>query len=181
MPTHPGDFEALARISSDVEQDLGDAGEDVWGGSPFAWIRTRASRTRGAIGERMVSQLCREAGLEVTRPTSSQSDRRIAGVNVEIKTSTLWAAGMYRFSQIRDQDYDFALFLGLSPFEVHMWLAPKDVLRAHVIGHLGQHSGAGSQETAWFGFEPEAPPSWLAPYGPTSARVLELLRAARRP
>jgi hypothetical protein len=43
----------------------------------------------------------------------------INGHRVEIKFSTLWQEGIYNFQQIRDQNYEYAVCLGISPFEAH--------------------------------------------------------------
>ncbi|MDA8399734.1 MAG: hypothetical protein M0008_06755 [Actinomycetota bacterium] len=55
---------------------------------------------------------------------------------MEIKVSTLWQSGVYKFQQIRDQEYDYLLYLGVPPFDAHAWLLPKSVLFEHVIAHM---------------------------------------------
>jgi len=74
-----------------------------WEGSPFAWIKTRPSRQVGAIGERLVAGWLAARGFNVTRSSDSDADRVIEGKRVEIKFSTLWANGGYKFQQLRDQ------------------------------------------------------------------------------
>ena len=153
---------------------------DPWAGSPFAWIRTRPSRQSGKIGEQLVSGWCAAKGLDVTASGDSEADRVIAGRRVEIKFSTLWESGLYVFQQIRDQDYEYAVCLGVSPFDAHCWAISKDVLRQHVIGHTPQHTGKDGKETFWIRFPVGAPPAWLSACGGALAQGFEVLRSMGR-
>jgi hypothetical protein len=168
----------LAGLSATLEADYVKPEDDPWAGSPFAWILTRPSRSRGAIGERLVAGWCATKGLDVVRSANSDADRVIHGHRVEIKFSTLWQSGVYKFQQIRDQDYDFLFCLGVAPFSAEAWVIPKDVLHRHVIGHMGQHTGASGQDTAWLSFKSGSPYDWMQPYGGALSdawRVLESL------
>lgn len=64
-------------------------------------------------------------GLEVAGPSNAGHDRLVAGHKVEIKFSTLWEQGDYVFQQLRNQDYEYALLLGVSPLTAHAWLVPS--------------------------------------------------------
>lgn len=153
----------------------------AWEGSPFRWIKTSLpSRTVGAVGEALVAGWAAAKGFDVTRTGDSEADRIINGHRVEIKFSTLWANGGYKFQQIRDQRYDFCFCLGVSPFDAHAWLIPKSVLEEHVIGHMGQHSGARAQDTAWLGFKVGAAYPWMEEHGGRLADVALLLERAGR-
>jgi len=88
---------------------------------------------------------------------------------VEIKFSTLWATGVYKFQQIRNQDYDFLICLGIAPFDAHLYCLPKPLLLEHVIGQMGQHTGAGGLDTAWLSFVAGMPYAWMDGYGGTLA------------
>lgn len=168
----------LLTAAAEVEAQYAPPHDDPWQNSPFRFLRTLPSRSRGAAAEAIVERWATARGLEVRRPGSTHYDRVINGHRVEIKMSTLWSNGVYRFQQIRNQDYDHVLCLGISPRTVHAWLAPKPVLATHVIGVLGQHTGADGTDTAWFAVTPHDPPDWLAPYGPTLDRVANLLTQA---
>jgi hypothetical protein len=110
----------LASCASTLEVDY--AGEDkAWAGSPFAWIKTRPSRQIGVIGEKVVSGWLAMKGFDVVRSPDSQADRIINGDRAEIEFSTLWRGGFYKFQQLRDQNYKFAVCLGISPFDAHCW------------------------------------------------------------
>ena len=153
---------------------------DPWNGSSFAWIRTLPSRQRGKIGEQLVSGWCAAKGIDVTSSGDSEADRVIAGRRMEVKFSTLWASGVYKFQQIRDQNYDYLICLGVSPFDAHCWLVSKPNLRAHVIGHTPQHRGQPGTDTYWLSFPAAQPPDWLAENGGPLGRALTLLLAISR-
>jgi hypothetical protein len=117
----------LATIASTLKGDYVREGpDDPWAGSPFAWIRTRPSRQVGKIGEQLVAGWCAAKGLDVTRSSHSEADRVIAGRRVEIKFSTLWESGVYKFQQLRDQDYEFAVCLGIFALRRALLGHPQD-------------------------------------------------------
>lgn len=157
----------LVAISQAIQAEY--QGEDKeWAGSPFAWIKTHPSRQRGAIGEKLVAGWLAARSFNVTRSGDSDADRVIEGKRVEIKFSTLWASGAYRFQQLRDQDYDLAICLGVSPFDAHCWVIPKDdIMRLWKTEHRisSQHGGKEGADTAWIEVRVGKPPVWLGQYG----------------
>lgn len=168
----------LAGIAGDLEGQY-EADFAMWEGSPFRWIKTRPSRQVGAIGEKLVSHWCVAKDLEVARSPDSQADLVIAGRRVEVKYSSLWTDnGIYKFQQIRDQDYDFCFCLGVSPFDVHAWFIPKAELMQDKPPHLvPQHGGQRGRDTKWLSFQADQPPDWLSPYGGTLSSVYGLMVA----
>lgn len=174
------DVQLLAGMASTLQSDYVNPSDDPWLGSPFAWIRTRPSRQRGAIGEQLVAGWCAAKNFDVVRSHSSDADRVINGHRVEVKFSTLWASGVYKFQQIRNQQYDYLFCLGVSPFDAHTWLLPKSILAEHVIGHTGQHTGASGLDTAWISFAASLPHGWMAPYGPRLRDVAKVLTSIGR-
>lgn len=132
----------------------------------FRWITNESSGTRGSIGEELVQDLCGWADIPVGPRRGPGHDMTVGDAQVEVKLSTLWKDGRYRFQQIRRDDYEYIVLVGLSPDDrVHMWVVPKCVIEEHVLGVLGQHGGASATETAWLRVDPDAPPAWLASYG----------------
>lgn len=169
MSEHDSRFQSLADISKTLENEYVTP-EDAWNGSPFAWIRGRASRQVGKIGEQLVSRWLEDAGFRVERSPDSQADRIVEKLRVEVKLSTLWKTGTYTFQQLRDQSYDCAVCLGISPFSAHCWILPKAEILYHwrESGNIpSQHGGKGATDTAWFKVDPAAPPPWLTPFGGT--------------
>jgi len=172
------DVRMLAAIAGMLQADYVDPEEEtIWGGSPFAWIRTRPSRQRGKIGEQLVAGWCAAKDLDVNTTRDSEADRVIGGYRTEIKFPTLWKAGHYAFQQFRDQNYQIAVCLGISPFDAHCWVLTKQVLYEHVIGHTGQHGGRRGGDTAWPHVDPAAPPEWLRGCGGSLQAALVVLRA----
>lgn len=171
------DVRLLAAIASTLEPDYIHEEEDPWRDSPFGWIKTRPSRQRGKIGEQLVAGWCAAKGFDVVRSPDAEADRLIEGRRVEIKFSTLWKSGVYKFQQIRDQNYEYAICLGLSPFDAHCWVIPKSLLRRHVIGHTPQHMGRRGSDTAWLSFEASNPAKWLSSCGGRLAKAARLLRS----
>lgn len=176
--TTSGGFEALVKVSSKIQKEYKAQLVDPWRGSPFTWIRTRPSRTRGAIGEKLVAGWSAANGFEVFRTGDSEADRVIHGHRVEIKFSTRWKSGVYKFQQIRNQNYDYCLCLGISPFEAHAWLIPKSIILKHVIGKMGQHTGASGADTAWLSFKVGEEHKWMKPHGGSLAKVKAIFRKA---
>lgn len=169
------DVQALATIAGSLVGDYQEK-SDTWSGSPFAWILSQPSRTKGKIGEQLVAGFLAAKDFDVVRSGDSQADRVINGHRAEIKFSTLWETGIFKFQQIRNQDYRFAICLGISPFDARCWIIPKEELLRHVIGHTGQHGGAGGADTAWMSFAPDEPYPWLKPYGGTLREAVRVLR-----
>jgi hypothetical protein len=150
-----------------------------WEGSPFAWLKTRPSRQVGKICEDIVAGWLAAKGFDVSRSPDSDADKIVEGKRVEIKASTRWKSGMYKFQQIRDQNYDLAVFLGISPFDAHCWVIPKQVLMEqwHTGGGLrSQHGGASGTDTAWLSVVPGKEPQWLSQHGGRLAAAVERLR-----
>jgi len=168
----------LATIAETLKTDyVENPDTDPWRDSPFAWIKTRPSRQVGKIGEQLIAGWCAAKGLDVCRTGDSEADRVIEGHRMEIKFSTLWKTGGFKFQQIRDQDYEYAICLGLSPYTAQCWVISKTLLREHVIGHTPQHTGSGGTDTFWLCFPASEPPLWLAECGGTLAQAYGVLES----
>ena len=148
-----------------------------WTGSPFAWIQTCPSSQKGAICKKLVERWCIERGLHVSRSPGIGADRTIEGLRVRVKSSSLWADGTYTFQQLRDEDFELLVCLGISPFAAHCWAIPKsDIMSAWEDGEIRtQHMGYSGVDTAWFSADPHDPPEWLAPWGGSLSRAYEII------
>lgn len=151
-----------------------------WRDSPLEWLRIGLpSRTKGKVGEVIVERWLRSEGFSVRPPGDTEADLVVNSTRVEVKMSLLWATGIYKFQQLRDQNYSLLLCLGLSPFEAHCWVLPKTLLLARVIGRgRGQHGGASASETAWLQVDPSAPEDWMQPRSGRLDEAIEILRQA---
>ena len=166
----------LASFAAALKSDyVVSGGSDPWADSPFQWIKTRPSRQVGKIGEQLVAGWCAAKGFDVTASGDSEADRIIAGQRVEIKFSTLWQSGVFKFQQLRDQNYDHAICLGISPLDAQCWVISKGLLYEHVIGRTPQHAGAEGRDTFWLSFQAAAPPNWLVECGGRLAQVHEII------
>lgn len=167
------EVQALAAIAATLEADYA-ADEVLWSGSPFAWIKARPSRQIGAIGERLVAGWLAAKEFNVARSPDSEADRLVEGMRVEVKFSTLWQNGSYKFQQLRDQNYEFAICLGISPFDAHCWILPKPVIMdrwQRRDGIYSQHGGDAGSDTAWLSVSPTSPLPWLKQYGGSLAEA----------
>ena len=172
------DVACLAAIAHSLHSDYPD-NDDRWQGSPFAWIKKRPSRQVGAIGEKLVSGFFAAKDFDVVRSPDSDADRIIDGIRVEIKLSTLWRNGIYKFQQIRDQNYEALICLGVSPFSAHCWtLRKSEVMESWGVADRfpHQHRGQRGQDTVWLSVNPANVPAWLRPYGGTLADGARILK-----
>ncbi len=168
----------LARHAAQLRREYVKDESDPWRDSPFGWMKARpSSKQVGAIGEKLVERWCVANDLKVRKSPDTVADRLIEGRRVEIKFSTLWLRGEYRFQQIRDQDYEYLFALGVSPFDAHAWVIPKSVLMRHVMGRMGQHTGADATDTSWLRVKVGEEPGWLTEWGGTLAKARDLLAA----
>ncbi len=186
LPLHAADarFPELVGLGNEISADY-EGRDDPWVGSPFEWLKRRPSRQVGAIGELLIERWLQTNGIPVVRPPDSDADRIVAGRRAEIKLSTLWATGHYKFQQLRDQDYEFAILMGISPHDAHCWVIPKaDLIRLWKVEHVisAQHnSGHGGTDTAWMDVDPANPPEWLKPFGGTLDQALDIIRSLVAP
>ena len=166
----------LACYSEALQADTSDA-DEAWQGSPFAWIKKRPSRQVGAIGEKLVAGYLAAKGFDVVRSPDGEADRLVNGARAEIKLSTLWKNGSYKFQQLRDQNYEFVICLGLSPFDAHCWVLPKGVVLTQwdTGGITSQHGGQAGRDTAWLHVHPDSVPLWLRDRGGTLSQAVPLI------
>ncbi len=172
------EVQRLAAIAGIIEPDYRGAASD-WDQSPFGWIKTLPSRSSGAVFEALVAGWCAAKGLDVIRSPDSDADRIISGLRTEIKGSTLWKNGSYKFQQLRDQNYKIVVCLGISPFDAHCWVLDKDAVMAMWANGTisSQHGGASGSDTAWITVNPNSPPDWLRPLGGTLSAGFSRIQA----
>lgn len=174
------DFELLRTAANYIKEEFFQEEISDWENSPFKWIKTLSSGSKGKLGKRLVFQWCALKQLSVDRCPDSEADMLINGHRVEIKFSTLWQNGIYKFQQIRDQNYEFIICLGISPFNAHCWIIDKPTLHLHVIGHTGQHTGLRGRDTAWIQIYPDNPLPWIASLGGSLEQAYSILQRLSR-
>lgn len=173
--------ESIAEISLGLKKSWPSRKRD-WEGSPFEWIANARPATAGAIGVAIVSEWARSIGFRVGKSRDKEADMTIESKRAEVKLSTAWASGEYKFQQLRDQNYDFAVCLGLSPRSSHCWVIPKkDLMRLwKKDGEIrGQHCGGNRDgDTAWLSVHPATPQPWILKYGGSMEDASSCLRRA---
>ncbi len=160
---------------------VGNDDESEWKDSPFLWVKDiSAPRRKGALGERLVAGWCAAKGMNVCRSPDSEADRVIENQRVEIKFSLKWENGSYTFQQIRDQNYDHLVCLGISPFMAHCWVISKQAVLQEwgdPGGYItSQHTGGSGTDTAWFTVNPQAPPPNLNVCGGSLAAAFSIIQ-----
>jgi hypothetical protein len=129
--------------------------KDMWSNSLMEPIKRISSpKAKGSVGEKLVTEVMSNLGHRVTKPKSTDYDRMIDGHRCEIKLSCAWddAPDNWCWQQIRDQEYDRIIFVGINPDGFHLWWATKADLEKYVIGRneCRQHAGKdGGQELYW--------------------------------
>ena len=176
-------FDELSDHARSLSPDYTDEeAQESWEGSPFAWIRTLAPRTKGAIGLRLSETIISDAGVSASRA----GGRLMVGEHrIVTRFSMEWTAGGFKFEQLKDNNYDFVFCLGVRPTAAFAWLIPKSEIL--VDGTLqerdnlgGQHRGAAATDTFWLGFNPEAIPEWLQNFGGTISKAEAVIRRQLR-
>ncbi len=147
-----------------------------WAGSPLEWLKNiSSSRRKGKAIEMLIERWLSSESFDVRPSGDSEADRLIGGRRVEIKGSTLWENGTYKFQQIRNQRYDFLICLGLSPFEAHCWVLPKELALREATP---QHGGSRGRDTFWITVDPKSPEGWLRPRNGDLDEALTLIQEA---
>ncbi len=175
------DFDLLANAANYIKSDLIKENSS-WMDSPFEWVLHLPAGTKGKLGKKLVFQWCALKGLDVNASPDSEADMLINSHRVEVKFSTLWEIGIYKFQQFRDQNYEYSVCLGISPKDAHCWVISKKLLKKYVIGIMGQHTGSTGKETAWLAVNPNKPLVWLKTCGGdlnTAYLILESLSKKR--
>ena len=178
------EVQILSQLSQPLQSDYRND-SDEWAGSPFAWMQGKpSSRQKCTIGEKIVSGYLTMKGFGVTRSPDREADRIInQTARAEIKLSLLWEDRKYAFQQLRDQNYHFAICLGISPFNAHCWVLPKETILAQWRAGEGikpQHGGQEGSDTAWLHVDPNDVPSWLTQWGGQLSDALPIITQLTR-
>jgi len=165
------DLDVVAALADELQADYETPGPDPWAESSFRWIRDAASARKGAVGKELFRRWAQQEGFDVrAKRRGTPADCVVNGLDVVVKTGLLWAEGVFRFEQIRHQDYDSVALLALAPHSVCLWIVPIDELWAC----SEEQHGA---DTHWLSFAPGSVPAVLTKYGgalqAASAALLE--------
>ncbi len=172
-------FELLGKISESF-REVAPKPLTFGENNPFNWLLTMPSATIGAYGAKFVSELFRANDFDVLRPLGgSDHDRVINGHRIEVKFCTRRKEdASFWFEQIRDQEYDYVLCLGLSADAASCWVIPKSELTLPKEGLSPQHGGKEGKDTLQLQFQPDAVPAWLHEFGGSLEEGMQVLNAA---
>ncbi|MBV6396208.1 MAG: hypothetical protein HFACDABA_01802 [Anaerolineales bacterium] len=154
------DFQLLASAASYYRLEI-ESSDVEWENSPFNWVLDLPPAAKGKIGRNLITTWFASRGFSIKQGTGKDSFLTVNGYRCATKFSTLWSGGFYKFQQIRDEDYDFLICLGISPFESHCWVFRKSYVLQHATY---QHRGAKGSEY-WLSINPETPPDWARNHG----------------
>ena len=82
------DFELLASAANFIRKEF-ESEQPEWAGSPFEWVLSLPSGSKGKLGKRLVYQWCALQGLSTENSPDSDADMLVNKHRVEIKFSTL--------------------------------------------------------------------------------------------
>ena len=171
-------FKTLEKLSANIGNDYPNSVQEnqAWEESAFNWIRTLPPGRKGAIGRKLACGLLQSFGFTCL---TQGNLIKVNGQSISVKTSLMWGAGVIKFQNIRDSDFNFVLCLGIYPTTSLGWLIPKDeiwsdsgVLRDDREGLRSQHGGQAGSEDAWIGIDTDDVQDWLKPYGGTTDAMI---------
>jgi site-specific DNA-methyltransferase (adenine-specific) len=168
------EFLLLASTASYLQQGL-EIISDMWKDSPFEWAIQLPPRSKGKLARSLLQTWCASKNLAVEKPKESSESLVINDVQYAIKSSLLWKNQTYQFQQIKATGPDRIICFGISPFEAHCWVIPKE--KAIEYGKK-QHQGASNAEF-WLEINPQAPPDWLKKFGGNLEAAYHLLKAKK--
>lgn len=123
---------------------------DQYKGSPFEKLVMLHSRSKGAIFEDIVEEFMTANGHVVQHCSTSEYDRIIDGINVEIKGSTLWKdTNAFTWQQIREkEEWQAIIFLAVYYDRIEIYYDTRD----HILSYpqlQPQHNGGKGEDTLW--------------------------------
>jgi site-specific DNA-methyltransferase (adenine-specific) len=147
---------------------------DQWIDSPFEWMVRLLPAKKGSLAKKIIASWCATKGFDIEHIKDKEADLLINGHRCVIKFSFLWETGYYKFQQIRNQNYEYLICLGISPSEAHCWVIKKNYALQH---STSQHGGAKGSGTNWFQVNPQRPDEWLALYGGTFNEAYKVMKS----
>ena len=119
--------------------------DERYEGSRFENYKKLGAKQKGAVSERILSDVLSQLGHVVESPLSSDHDRIIDGVKIEMKSSTLnKGTDKFSFLQIRpNQDVDKYMFSTFLPNDLRIFVMDKskvlELIEENII--KPQHGG----------------------------------------
>ena len=176
---HDPEVARLVEIANRLEHRYVDDG-DVWDGSPFEWIRGGlASRRKGVALKSSCPNGVSRKDCKLPNPGTVMLIASSPDCEQRFKAPLCGRMVRTDFSKSGTKNYRILLCMGISPYDAHCWVIPKDdVMRLWDEGIItSQHGGSGGSDTAWIAVNPASPPNWIRPYGGTLTAGFARLRS----
>lgn len=164
------ELKKLIRITSSIKEKS-DEKNDIWKNSPFEWITNLPARSKGKIAREILIKWLTNEGVILEREKGTKENLIINNKTLAIKFSSMWVNGNYQFQQIRAGGPKYVICFGISPFNVHCWVIPKEIA---IENGSVQHRGAEESEY-WLTINPLQEESWTKKYGGTLLRALKII------
>jgi len=143
--------------------------DKLWRDSPYGWIRTRSSGTKGKIAVQIAGRILEDAGYS---PHLDEGGIKVQDQFIIVRSSFMWGKNCWKFQQIRDTKFHYLLCLGFHPRDdAYIWLIPSHRIYANgalqkKAGLHRQHGGKKGTEDAWLHIEAANPlEGWTGEYG----------------
>jgi hypothetical protein len=157
---------ALAGLAADLSGDFTEPADD-WDDSPYLWLKQLPPVSRGRAAAALLHRWCQHLGIPATANPKAPTELSTPAGTVQVKSSTLWSAGEYRFQAVRPGHHTHLALLGISPHRAHLWVLPSGLALAHRDNVRG--------DAGWITLTPTRPAAWTHPYGPEPATAAALL------
>lgn len=165
------EFEMLSSMAIYYKNDIEELSE-LWVDSPFSWVIKLPPAKKGKLGRNLIASWFAVKGFSIDYPKDTRASILINGIRVSTKFSTLWAGGSYKFQQIRDENYDYLICLGISPQSAHCWIFNKNEI---IERSTPQHKGSKGAEY-WLTIDPENLPQWVNASGGSLDQAVYVMR-----
>ncbi len=166
------ELKKIIRITSGIE-DKSEKKNDIWKNSPFEWITNLPARSKGKIAREIIIKWLSSEGITIEREKGTNENLIINNKSLAIKFSSMWANNKYQFQQIRAEGPGYVICFGISPFDVHCWVIPKEIA---IENGSVQHRGAKGSEY-WLTIDPSQVESWVHQYGGSLLRALNVFKS----
>jgi len=128
------------------------------------------ARSKGKIAREILIKWLSNEGIQLEREKGTNENLLINNRRYAVKYSSLWTNGIYQFQQIRAGGPSFVICFGISPFEVHCWVMPKEVA---IENGSVQHKGS----EYWLKVDLKKDESWIREYGGSISRALQVIKS----
>jgi hypothetical protein len=148
-------LKSIAEVQSEKQK-----ANSSWGNSIFESMENLKADYSGKIGERLLAEICKRAGLSYDYIDNDKNSRDgtydiiILGKKVEIKTARLGVNGGFQHENLRADGCDFYALIDVTPAYFYVTIIPKFDMRAkHPVLGRTPHLRKGTTDVFKFDFD----------------------------